>query len=89
MSLRRSLVAGGCFVVLVLMPRAASAEMWDMLFELSGPQMHGFVTHCKIAVGKSPCYNLTVFAAPLRPTREEGLADALDQHPPVRCAKRV
>ena len=72
MSLRRVLVVGVSIVVLLVMPRSASAELWDLLWSFSPTSVLGLVSHCKIDLGQNPkgprlCYNSTLFAFPLPP----------------------
>ena len=73
MSLSRVLVVAVSMALLLVLPRPASAELWDFLWSFSPTSMIGPVSHCKIDLAvnthgeKRLCYNSTLFAIPLRP----------------------
>jgi hypothetical protein len=47
MSQRRQWTVASLFVVMCVIPRPASANLWDLIWEMSGPQMIGFRAECR------------------------------------------
>ncbi len=50
MSLRKYFAGIIILLSMLVSPRAASAEIWEFIWEMTGPQMQGFISSCKIDV---------------------------------------